>query len=118
MGLKPIPASAVHQMIEQSQPITVIDVNARTSWLKARVPNALNMDPERLDSDHLPPDKHATLVFYCSNPLCRKAPSAARRAKQLGYKRVFVMSTGIRGWLDAGLPVDVGEQGEKGGGGD
>ena len=40
-------------------------------------------------------------VFYCSNPMCMKAPNAARRAKALGYTNVHVMSAGIRGWLDA-----------------
>jgi len=47
-------------------------------------------------------------VFYCSNPLCRKAPSAARRAKQMGYTDVKVMSAGISGWLDAKLPTETG----------
>lgn len=31
---------------------------------------------------------------------------AARRAVQLGYRNVFVMSDGIDGWVKAGLPVE------------
>lgn len=48
------------------------------------------------------------LVFYCSNPLCRKAPNAARRAKQMGYHNVQVMSAGISGWLNAKFPTESG----------
>ena len=59
------------------------------------------------DSD-LPPEKRAVLVFYCSNPMCRKAPNAARRAKKLGYENVYVMSAGISGWLAAKLPTESG----------
>jgi rhodanese-related sulfurtransferase len=40
--------------------------------------------------------------------MCRKAPSAAARAKKMGYANVQVMSAGIRGWLAADLPTDAG----------
>jgi len=40
---------------------------------------------------------------------CRKAPQAARRATAMGDRHVLVMSSGIKGWLDAALPVESGE---------
>lgn len=46
------------------------------------------------------------LPSCCSNPLCRKAPNATRRAKQMGYHNVQVMSAGISGWLKAKLPTE------------
>jgi rhodanese-related sulfurtransferase len=49
------------------------------------------------------------LVFYCSNLLCRNAPNGARRASGMGYRQVYVMSAGIKGWLDAALPIESGE---------
>jgi rhodanese-related sulfurtransferase len=57
----------------------------------------------------LPPDHDALLVFYCSNPWCRKAPTAARRAKSLGYRHVSVMPAGITGWLSSALPTEQGD---------
>ena len=108
MGLRTISPGRLHHLI-QSEPVTAIDVNARHSWLKARVPGAVNLDPLGYDVSDLPPDKDATLVFYCSNFLCRKAPNAARRATQLGYRRVLVMSAGISGWLGAALPTESGD---------
>jgi rhodanese-related sulfurtransferase len=68
----------------------------------------MHLDPVAFDAAQLPPDKSALLVFYCSNPWCRKAPNAARRAKTLGYSNVKVMSAGIEGWLRADLPVESG----------
>jgi rhodanese-related sulfurtransferase len=79
--------------------VMIFDVNSRQSWLAARVPGALHFDG---DAD-LPAEKSAALVFYCSNPLCRKAPNAAKRAKTLGYDNVRVMSAGITGWVRAGF---------------
>ncbi len=34
---------------------------------------------------------------------------AARRAADLGYGEVFIMSSGIKGWVDAGKQVVKGE---------
>jgi rhodanese-related sulfurtransferase len=108
MGLKTVSPGGLHQMIQKEQ-VIVIDVNSRQSWMKARVPGALNLDPAGFNDSDLPPDKESSLVFYCSNPLCRKAPNAARRAKKMGYGNVKVMSAGISGWLAAKLPTEGGE---------
>jgi rhodanese-related sulfurtransferase len=106
MGVASITPKALHQRM-QAEPITIVDVNGAQSWLRARVPGALHLGVD-FDPAALPPDLGASIVFYCSNPLCRKAPSAARRAKQLGYSNVRVMSAGITGWTDAALPLERG----------
>ena len=108
MGLKTISPGGLHELMRK-QPVTVVDVNSRQSWLKARVPGAVNLDPASYNGGDLPADKATSLVFYCSNPLCRKAPNAARRAEKMGYGNVKVMSAGITGWLDSKLPTDNGE---------
>src|SRR5919107_41226 len=100
MGLKTISPSGLHELMRK-QPVTVIDVNSPQSWIKGRVPGALNLDPAGYAAGDLPPDKNSSLVFYCSNSLCRKAPNAARRAEKMGYGDVRVMSAGISGWLGA-----------------
>lgn len=107
MGLKAISPTDLHQRL-QDDTVTVIDVNSAQSWAKASVPGALNLDPNTYSNDDLPKDKQATLVFYCSNPWCRKAPNAARRAKSMGYQDVRVMSAGISGWLSENLPTTAG----------
>ncbi|MFC5461483.1 rhodanese-like domain-containing protein [Massilia niabensis] len=107
MGLKGIAPRDLHGRMGQDA-VTVVDVNARHSWLQARVPGALNLAPD-FDGTSLPADRAMPLVFYCSNPLCRKAPNAARKAERLGYTDVRVMSAGISGWVGAKLPVDSGE---------
>ena len=67
------------------------------------------LDPVAYGAEDLPADKNTSLVFYCSNVFCRKAPSAARRAESMGYRRVQVMSAGISGWLSENLPTESGE---------
>ncbi|MDR3390003.1 MAG: rhodanese-like domain-containing protein [Rudaea sp.] len=108
MGLKTISPVDLHELMRQPNRLCVIDVNSRPSWLKARVPGARNLDPMEYKDSDLPHDKNDVLVFYCSNPMCRKAPNAARRAKKIGYGNVRVMSAGINGWLAMKLPVQSG----------
>lgn len=109
MGLKTISPVNLNRMAQNSEAVSVIDVNSRQSWMQAHVPGARNLDPTGYVESDLPPEKDAHLVFYCSNPLCRKAPNAARRAKKMGYGNVHVMSAGISGWLGARLPAESGE---------
>jgi len=106
MGLKTVDPATLRRRM-QSERLAIFDVNSRGSWLEARIPGARHLDPEFLESD-LPAERDHALVFYCSNPLCRKAPLAARRARKMGYREVHVLSAGISGWLAAGLPAESG----------
>jgi rhodanese-related sulfurtransferase len=109
MGLKTISPDDLHRLVQSRGKVSIFDVKSHQSWLSARVPGARNLDPVDYKDSDLPADKNDFLVFYCSNPLCRKAPNAARRAKKLGYDNVHVMSAGISGWLGAKLPTESGE---------
>ena len=107
MGLKTLSPQELYRWM-QNKPVTVVDVNSRQSWEEARVPGARNLDPLGYAEGDLPSEKSSSLVFYCSNFLCRKAPNAARRAEKMGYLDVHVMSAGISGWLGARLPTESG----------
>ena len=109
MGLKSVTPAELHRLVLDGQ-VMVIDVNSRQSWEKAHVPGALHVDPVAWTEADLPPDKQTGLVFYCSNPMCRKAPTAARRAKAMGHANVRVLSAGITGWIAAKLPTEGAEQ--------
>jgi rhodanese-related sulfurtransferase len=107
MGLKTVDPATLNRRMG-SERIAIFDVNSRGSWLAARVPGARHLDPEAFQESDLPADRDHTLVFYCSNPLCRKAPLAARRARKMGWGEAQVLSAGISGWLAAGLPTESG----------
>ncbi len=107
MGLRTVSPQDLEKLLRQGA-ATAFDVNAPGSWAQARVPGATNLDPTAFGASDLPPDRAALLVFYCSNPLCTKAPRAALRARRLGYQNVCVMSAGIHGWQSARLPVESG----------
>ncbi|MDZ7716431.1 MAG: rhodanese-like domain-containing protein [Balneolaceae bacterium] len=107
MGLDSISPEVLNQNIAAGS-VVVFDVNSRQSWMENHVPGATNLDPLNFTEGDLPADKSSLLVFYCSNPMCRKAPNAARKAKKMEYSNVHVMSAGISGWISAGLSVENG----------
>jgi rhodanese-related sulfurtransferase len=104
-GLKSISPAALRRDAAASA-IAVFDLNAHGRWAQAHVPGARNLPVEFGRAD-LPADASTPLVFYCSNLMCSKAPNAARRARQMGFSDVKVMSSGIAGWLGAGLPTEA-----------
>ncbi len=107
MGLKTITPRELDR-VAKDRHVAIFDVNSRQSWMSAHVPGARHAESATYGVDELPEDKESLLVFYCSNPLCRKAPNAAKRAKAFGYQDVRVMSAGISGWMSAGLPTESG----------
>jgi rhodanese-related sulfurtransferase len=107
LGLKRISPRALYQLMQRER-ITVIDVNAAASWVGAHLPGARNLDPGGYSEGELPLDKATPLVFYCANFMCRRAPTAARRAQRMGYRDVRIISAGINGWRNASLPIESG----------
>jgi len=55
------------------------------------------------EQDHL--GKDTPLMVYCHHVRCLLSYNVVLRAKALGYRRIFWMREGIKGWRDAGLPV-------------
>ena len=53
------------------------------------------------------PDKDATIVTYCGSTSCPASSTLAAQLKKLGYSHVHEMPEGIKGWSEAGLPVDA-----------
>jgi rhodanese-related sulfurtransferase len=81
-----------------------IDVNEPEVYERYHIPGSMPVTSEDLQR-FLPVDKKATLVFYCAERRCSASHAAAREAVKLGYTHVLVMTEGIFGWVNAGLPI-------------
>jgi rhodanese-related sulfurtransferase len=46
----------------------VFDNNGAGRWKRGHVPGAKNLNAHLYEASDLPPNKDATLVFYCSGP--------------------------------------------------
>jgi hypothetical protein len=76
----------------------IYDCGSLDTYRTSHVPGAIWVDPAAITLRALPLDPLATLVFYCVDETCPSCDRGATRAKQLGYRNVFVMRAGIAGW--------------------
>ena len=88
--------------------ITAIDTLDDAHFNDGHIPGAHHCDYEKMSPDCLPADKATPLVFYCAGGLCPVSRMAADKAVEYGYTKVAIYGGGIRGWKDAGLPVEKG----------
>jgi rhodanese-related sulfurtransferase len=67
MELRELTVSVVAARLGQ-RGFFVIDNNGQGRWKRSHVPGARNLNAHLFEAGDLPPDKAATLVFYCSGP--------------------------------------------------
>lgn len=79
----------------------VFDNNSDTVYAEGHVPGAKHLPISDIKESDLPKDKDATLVFYCGNEQCTACHTAANAAIGFGYKNVYIMPAGIKGWKEA-----------------
>ena len=105
-----VSVDALSNSMGASKHLVVVDANGASTRQKYGViPGAILLsDYSKFEpSEELPSDKATDLVFYCSSKMCSAAPKAAERAAGAGYTSVSVLPDGIKGWVEAGKPVDA-----------
>lgn len=93
-----ITAQEVHQRLG-SPDFFVFDSSLISQWRRGHIPGSIYVGMDDFDPDLLPKNKRATLVFYCYHSLCTASHMSAKRARELGYSRVYVMKDATRGWV-------------------
>ena len=96
----------------------IVDTMPADNFRKQHIPGAINFEiqrPEltqmsdRMQADFeklLGPNKNRTIVFYCGFTDCERSHNAAMWATKFGYKNAYRQPGGIKGWLEAGYPVE------------
>lgn len=84
----------------------LIDVREDHEWNAGRAAGAVHLCKGIIERDieTMFPDKNQKLVLYCGGGY--RSALAADALQKLGYKNVFSLAGGWRGWLAAGLPVE------------
>ena len=85
----------------------IIDANGASTYEKGHVPGAVSFaSTEGKLASVLPADKNKLIVAYCGGTMCSAWEAAAKEAKQLGYTNIKHFKGGIKGWSDAGMPIE------------
>ncbi len=85
----------------------ILDVRTREERAKGYIPGSVHIYagevPDRLGE--LPRDKETLILVYCNSGSVSAVVAAFLQA--LGYKNAKNIAHGFKGWLDAGLEVEV-----------
>jgi Rhodanese-related sulfurtransferase len=87
--------------------VVILDVNGSASFAQGRIPGAIDFVAVQDDlASKLPADKNALIVAYCGSETCGAYARAAQAAKDLGYTNVKHFAPGLKGWKEAGEPLE------------
>lgn len=87
------------------EPFLLIDVREESEWTKDHVVGAIHMGRGVIERDieQRIPDRDAEIVLYCGGGF--RSALSADNLQKMGYRNVYSMDCGIRGWREKGLPV-------------
>ena len=118
-GYKIVATQELKKWIDEKKLMLIVDTMPfEASFKKQHVPGAVQMEfpiPEMTSIDDktkdalvklLGPDKDRLVVFYCGFVKCTRSHNGAMWAVKLGYKNVYRYPAGIKGWDQAGYPVE------------
>jgi len=117
-GYKVVTTQELKGWLDQKKDMLIVDTMPADNFRKQHIPGAINFEIQRpeltqmsdkMQADFeklLGPNKDRTIVFYCGFTDCERSHNAAMWAKKFNYKNAYRQPAGIKGWLEAGYPVE------------
>jgi rhodanese-related sulfurtransferase len=97
----------VNARLEKGERLTLVDVREESEWAQGHLPGAVHLGKGIIERDveRMFPNPDRELILYCGGGF--RSALAADNLKKMGYTRVASMDGGIRGWREAGLPLEL-----------
>jgi len=101
-------------LLERHNDIHLINVLGPGEFEKAHIPGSYNIPVS--DKNFLQEveknvsNKNAAIIVYCANFDCTASPDAAKKLENAGYTHVVDFEGGIKDWIEAGYPVETGNE--------
>ncbi len=85
-----------------------LDARICSDWADARIPGALNIPLEELESlePYLPSLTAPGYIIYCEGDPCLLSTDLAYMLAEEGFTDIFIYHEGLAFWREAGYPVE------------
>ena len=105
-GVKETDVAKVRARLARGEKFILVDVREDNEWDKGRIPGARHLARGIIERDieKVIVDQDAEIVLYCGGGF--RSALSAESLQKMGYKNVWSMDGGWRGWLDAQGPVE------------
>jgi adenylyltransferase/sulfurtransferase len=104
-----VSAEKVRKDLEDGEGIHLVDVREREEVMDGYIPGAKLIPRGYLElsvEEDVSTDRGTPIVLYCAGG--SRSAFAARDLEMMGYTNVSSMIGGIKGWKDAGYPIELG----------
>jgi len=95
----------VKAKLDRGETFQLIDVREESEWAKDHLPKAVHLGKGIIERDveQRYPDTGAEIVLYCGGGF--RSALAADNLQKMGYRNVWSMDGGIRGWRERSYPL-------------
>jgi rhodanese-related sulfurtransferase len=103
--IKEVTVQDVAEKIKRKEKFFFVDVREDDEFRQSHAEGAIHIGKGVIERDieTIIADKSAEIVLYCGGGF--RSALAAEAIMKMGYKNVISMDGGIRGWMEAGLPL-------------
>lgn len=103
--IKEITPEQLKEMLDQQEPIRLIDVREDNEWPTGHIPSAIHIGKGIIERDIEKeiPDHQQPIVVYCSGGF--RCALTADSLQKMGYTQVYSLEKGMQGWIDAGFSL-------------
>lgn len=103
--VKEVSAEEVLANQQKNADFRLLDVREESEWAKGHVQSAAHLSKGIIECyiETKVPDRNTYLVLYCGGGY--RSALAADALQKMGYKNVYSMAGGWRGWNERGFPV-------------
>lgn len=104
--IREVTVADVKRKLEAGDSFYLVDVREDREWAQGHLPRALHLGKGIIERDieNAIPDANAEIVLYCGGGF--RSALSADNLQKMGYRRVFSMDGGFRGWCEANLPLE------------
>jgi rhodanese-related sulfurtransferase len=107
-GTMRVSAEEVVELAASVPGLVIIDSRYREEFAKGHIEGAINLigtELKREDLARVAPNLDVPLLFYCNGERCIRSGTAAKKAVDWGYRRVYWFRDGWQVWMEKHLPV-------------
>jgi len=107
-NIREVTVHDVMPRLERGEKFHLVDVREDHEWDMSHLPRAVHIGKGVIERDieKLIPDTNAEIILYCGGGY--RSVLAAENLQKMGYTNVKSMDGGIRGWREAGFPLERG----------
>ena len=96
----------LRELMQESAHLVVINVLPAEMYEDCHITGSINIPVEQLSESVQDWNRDTKIVVYCAHEQCDASNKAYHTLADLGFNNIYAFESGMREWLQEGLPVE------------